>query len=176
MFQILTHIINSLPCLNKQYALFNLFCIFLSLCPVTCTFYHYSIIYLFLDNSATAVWSHYQKYKISCSNQLVGVLFEVKSPPPPRTKQRKKCLAQGHDLQSSTLPVSHYTSPELFAWHYTGKCCSPDWYAFVVIPYMSFDMRFPTMWYVWPAKTQISLRIHAVWSEPLIVAWIFYDC
>ena len=41
---------------------------------------------------------------------------------------------------------------------------------------MSRDMRFPTMWYVWPAKTQISLRIHAVWSEPLLVAWIFYEC
>ena len=33
-----------------------------------------------------------------------------------------------------------------------------------------------TMWYVWPAKRQISLRIHTVWSEPLLVAWIFYDC
>ena len=29
--------------------------------------------------------------------------------------------------------------------------------------------------YVQPAKTQISLRIHAVWSEPLLVAWIFYE-
>ena len=38
------------------------------------------------------------------------------------------------------------------------------------------DMRFPTMWYVRPAKTQISLRIHAVWSEPLLVAWILYAC
>ena len=41
---------------------------------------------------------------------------------------------------------------------------------------MSRDMRFPTMWYVWPAKAQTSLRIRAVWSEPLLVAWIFYDC
>ena len=37
-------------------------------------------------------------------------------------------------------------------------------------------MRFPTMWYVRPAKAQISLRIRAVWSEPLQVAWIFYEC
>ena len=37
-------------------------------------------------------------------------------------------------------------------------------------------MRFPTMWYARPAKPQISLRIRAVWSEPLLVAWIFYDC
>ena len=36
-------------------------------------------------------------------------------------------------------------------------------------------MRFPTMWYVRPAKAQTSLRIRAVWSEPLLVAWIFYD-
>ena len=27
-----------------------------------------------------------------------------------------------------------------------------------------------------PAKPQISLRICAVWSEPLLVAWVFYDC
>ena len=37
-------------------------------------------------------------------------------------------------------------------------------------------MRFPTMWYVRPAKDQISLRIRIVWSEPLLVAWVFYDC
>ena len=37
-------------------------------------------------------------------------------------------------------------------------------------------MRFPTMWYVRPANSQISLRIRTVWSEPLLVAWVFYDC
>ena len=42
--------------------------------------------------------------------------------------------------------------------------------------YMSRDMRFPTMWYVRPSKPQISLRIRAVWSESLLVAWIFYEC
>ena len=36
-------------------------------------------------------------------------------------------------------------------------------------------LRFPTKWYVQLAKVQISLRICAVWSEPLLVAWIFYD-
>ena len=30
---------------------------------------------------------------------------------------------------------------------------------------MSRDLRFPTMWYVC-----------AVWLEPLLVAWIFYEC
>ena len=40
---------------------------------------------------------------------------------------------------------------------------------------LSQDMRFPTMWYVRPAKAQTSLRISAVWSEPLLVAWIFYE-
>ena len=34
---------------------------------------------------------------------------------------------------------------------------------------MSPRMRFPTMWYVRPSKPQISLRIRAVWSEPLLV-------
>ena len=40
---------------------------------------------------------------------------------------------------------------------------------------MSQCMRFPTMWYVRPAKPQISLRRRAVWSEPVLVAWIFYE-
>ena len=38
---------------------------------------------------------------------------------------------------------------------------------------MRSGMRFPTMRYVRPAKPQISLRIRAVWSEPLLVTWIF---
>ena len=37
----------------------------------------------------------------------------------------------------------------------------------------SRNMRFST-WYAWPAKPQISLCIRAVWSEPLLVARIFY--
>ena len=40
---------------------------------------------------------------------------------------------------------------------------------------MSRDMRFPTMWYVWPGKAQTSMRIRAVWSKPLLVALIFYE-
>ena len=46
----------------------------------------------------------------------------------------------------------------------------------MVKAYMSRDMRFLTMWYVQPAKAQTSLHIRAVWSEPLLVAWIFYEC
>ena len=41
--------------------------------------------------------------------------------------------------------------------------------------HMSRSMGFPTMWYVRPAKPQISLRICAAWSEPLQVAVIFYE-
>ena len=41
---------------------------------------------------------------------------------------------------------------------------------------MSRDTRFPTMWYVRPAKAQNSLRIREYWSEPLLDAWIFYEC
>ena len=40
---------------------------------------------------------------------------------------------------------------------------------------MSHHMRFPTMWYERPAKAQTSLRIWAVWSEPLLVTRILYD-
>ena len=36
--------------------------------------------------------------------------------------------------------------------------------------YLSRDMRFPIIWYVRPVKPQISLRISAVWSEPLLLA------
>ena len=42
--------------------------------------------------------------------------------------------------------------------------------------YLSRGMGFPTMWYVQPAKPPISLRIRAVWSDLLLVAWIFYAC
>ena len=41
---------------------------------------------------------------------------------------------------------------------------------------MSHDMKFPTLWYVQPAKFQTSLHISAVWSELLLVAWVFYEC
>ena len=44
------------------------------------------------------------------------------------------------------------------------------------LSFKSQCMRFPTMWYVQPAKLQISLRICTVWSEPLLVTWVFYDC
>ena len=40
---------------------------------------------------------------------------------------------------------------------------------------MSRDMRFQTMLYVRPAKAQTRLRIRAVWSEPLLVTWMFYE-
>ena len=37
---------------------------------------------------------------------------------------------------------------------------------------MSRNMRFPTMWYVRPAKPPIR---RAVWSEPLLATWIFSE-
>ena len=42
--------------------------------------------------------------------------------------------------------------------------------------HLSRNMRFLTLWYVGPRTAQTSLRIPAVWSEPLLVAWVFYDC
>ena len=41
---------------------------------------------------------------------------------------------------------------------------------------MSGNMKFPTMWYVQPAKALTSLRVYTVWSESLLVAWIFCNC
>ena len=40
---------------------------------------------------------------------------------------------------------------------------------------LSCNIGFPTMLYVRPTKPQISLCICTVWSEPLLVAGIFYD-
>ena len=58
----------------------------------------------------------------------------------------------------------------LFIWN----CLKIRFYPHKV--HLSLDMRFPTMWYVRLANSQIRLHIRAVWSEPLLVAWIFYDC
>ena len=43
-------------------------------------------------------------------------------------------------------------------------------YVFIEVRHLSHDMRFPTIWYLRPAKAKISLRIRAVWSELLQVA------
>ena len=43
-------------------------------------------------------------------------------------------------------------------------------FEYKIINKMSQCMRFPTMWYVRPAKPPISLRIRAVISEPSVVA------
>ena len=55
------------------------------------------------------------------------------------------------------------------------KCCFYILIFIIKNHDMSRDMRFPTMWYVRPAKAQTSLRIRAVWSEPLLVPWTFYE-
>ena len=65
----------------------------------------------------------------------------------------------------ATWPIWCWYSLEEFVWDASNTTTK-----------LSRDIRFPTMWYVWPAKAQISLRICAVWSEPLLVAWLFYKC
>ena len=59
-----------------------------------------------------------------------------------------------------------------------NKCTNPqgDASSYNAESHMSHDIRLQTMRNVRPAKTQISLRIRAVWSEPLLVASIFYGC
>ena len=71
--------------------------------------------------------------------------------------------------------LSHSHTHDRFL--YSSKGTQFIYMFFVIIMqwHMSRDMIFPSMWYVRPAKPQISLRIRAVWSEPLLVAWIFYD-
>ena len=41
---------------------------------------------------------------------------------------------------------------------------------------ISHDMKFQKMWYQRQAKGLANLHIHADWSEPLLVIWIFYGC
>ena len=45
-------------------------------------------------------------------------------------------------------------------------------WSFLLIWATTWDFQ---QWYVRPAKAQTSLRICAVWSEPLLVPWIFYE-
>ena len=77
------------------------------------------------------------------------------------------------------LDIENFTLIFMFIFRSYGFCVSPmqptDWAELKDLNHMSRDMRIPTMWYVWPAKPLISLRIRAVWSEPLLVAWVFYD-
>ena len=57
--------------------------------------------------------------------------------------------------------------------YFTGQIITLD--SDVVKTQMSRDMRFPTMCYVRPTMVHTSLRKSAVWSDPLLVAWIFYE-
>ena len=47
---------------------------------------------------------------------------------------------------------------------------------YMILSNLSRGMKFPTIRYVRQTKAQTSLRIGTVWSEPLLVAWIFYGC
>ena len=51
-----------------------------------------------------------------------------------------------------------------------------SWRTVTFLVFLMSRLKSPTMWYVRPAKAQISLRIRAVWAEPLLVTWIFYEC
>ena len=66
--------------------------------------------------------------------------------------------------------VGHIMS-RLVCFAHTQKV--PGFHELAYVFYTSRDMRFPTMWYVRPAKPQI---IRACWSEPLLVACIFDEC
>ena len=84
---------------------------------------------------------------------------------------------------SFSAPLSHYQSSRLtLPWDNVSKLREKEGLSTYLGEYSSDNsyfsqcMRFPIMWYVRPAKPQISLCIYAVWSEPLLIAWVFYDC
>ena len=66
----------------------------------------------------------------------------------------------GTEIYRNFLPVT----PQYTRWTIPTKFYNVAlWKILLVLKwYMSSDMRFLTMWYVPPAKTQISLGIHAV--------------
>ena len=61
------------------------------------------------------------------------------------------------------IHVSHYKCAYMYKLSFP---LAPDFL------FLSRGMRFRLMWYVQLAKPQISLGICAVWSEPLLVAWM----
>ena len=67
--------------------------------------------------------------------------------------------------------ATHHNITISFSYKYLVKVLSPQRKR-----HMSHGMGFPKKWYVRPAKAQTSLRIRAVWSKHLLVAWIFYEC
>ena len=77
---------------------------------------------------------------------------------------------------ATTLTLSYLTVT--WGQHFPSDQCFKSVYGFLMTYlYKSRDMRFPTMWYMYmrPAKPEISMRLRAVWSKPLLVAWIFYE-
>ena len=73
---------------------------------------------------------------------------------------RKVYIFSNRDYSVQNLPFLLQTG---FKWILKGWKCVPQ-------THWSRDMGFLTMWYVRPAKPQVSLRISAVGSEPLLVA------
>ena len=54
--------------------------------------------------------------------------------------------------------------------------CLIKWYIQSIIQLdVSHNMRFQTIWYVLPAKAQTSLHISTVWSELLLVLFVWFD-
>ena len=76
----------------------------------------------------------------------------------------------------TTLILAHVLA-RIYRLHQWSMAYTMSMYIiYTFIKPLSRENWFQTMWYMRPAKPQISLSIHAVWSEPFLVAWIFYDC
>ena len=78
-------------------------------------------------------------------------------------------------IDSWSLPSFLFELGKLHSVQFSQKFC------FLTIGFrgdiknLSLGMRYPTMWQVRQAKVQTSQRVRTVWSEPLLVAWIFYE-
>ena len=86
-----------------------------------------------------------------------GVPFNVWS-------DRQSGEMQWTSLSGNAYKKLHLYLPEKLLFHTRRRLWD------LIYIYMSRGMGFPTMWYVRPAKPQISLRIRADWSKPLPVS------
>ena len=132
----------------------------------------YSMIQLRHENSIYVEFNSLSPRIVCCSllqqvwtkirPEKTSGLIWIQSVWPSKNFTKKLILKKKNQWTTKNMKISQ---PCLYFWKYVGTNLN-----------ISRDMRFPTMWYVRLAKAQTSLRISAVWSAPLLVARISYDC
>ena len=113
-------------------------------------------------------------------------------PPPPRENYKNIGFHNNTDsdsLKITKLPIQHSmlgnhrpANETPFKWRFAGGPLMVRlwWYLDPSSPHKTekkiSKLDLPWQNFLDPLMLQINLRIRAVWSEPLVVAWIFYEC